>query len=174
MKVILYMAMTVNGIIARDNDDTSFVSNIEWKNFSNTIKKIGNVIIGRRTYEVMLKNNEFKKSNFNKIKIVVLTKNKLIKIHNLKFVFIAKSPYDAIKILQNKGFKTIMVCGGGKLNSTFMKENLIDEIYLDIEPIILGKGIKLFFESDFENKLKLLEIKKLDKNLIQLHYKVLK
>jgi dihydrofolate reductase len=66
-----------------------------------------------------------------------------------------------------------MVCGGGS-NAGFMKENLIAEIYLDIEPIVFGKGIRLFAESEFETKLRLLEIKKLADNEIQLHYQVLK
>lgn len=30
MKAILYMAMTANGMIAKENDDTSFVTDIEW------------------------------------------------------------------------------------------------------------------------------------------------
>ncbi len=46
MKVILYMAVTPNGMIAKKNDDTSWVSEIEWKNFSSMIKKYGNMIIG--------------------------------------------------------------------------------------------------------------------------------
>ena len=64
--------------------------------------------------------------------------------------------------------------GGGTLNTSFMAENLIDEIYLDVEPIVFGKGIRLFKENDFEAKLKLLEIKKLSNDEIQLHYQVLK
>lgn len=55
-----------------------------------------------------------------------------------------------------------------------MKEGLVDEIYLDIEPIVLGKGIQLFEDADFESKLELLETRKFSNNEIQLHYKVLK
>ena len=55
-----------------------------------------------------------------------------------------------------------------------MKENLIDENYLDVEPITFGKGIRLFVESDFEAKLKPLETKKFSDSEIQLHYQVLK
>jgi dihydrofolate reductase len=167
------MASTPNGIIAKMNDDTSWVSETEWSSYSGMIKKFGNMIIGRRTYEVMLNNDEFNKSNLNEIKTVVVSKNKF-QIHNSKFIFLAKSPKEAIEILKKQGFKTIMVCGGGKLNASFMKEKLIDEIYLDIEPVLFGKGIKLFSEIDFEVKLKLIEIKKLSKNEVQLHYKVLK
>lgn len=56
----------------------------------------------------------------------------------------------------------------------FMKEGLINEIYLDVEPLIFGKGIKLFADSDFEYNLELLEVNKLNENTVQLHYKVIK
>ncbi len=111
---------------------------------------------------------------FNEIKTIVLTNNSSLKIHNQEFVSLAQSPSEAINILKQQGFETIMVCGGGKLNSGFMKENLIDEIYLDVEPIVLGQGIKLFADKDFERKLELIETKNLSQNEIQLHYKVLK
>ena len=132
------------------------------------------MIIGRKTYEVMVKNDEFNQSKLNTIKTVVVTHHKALKIHHPKFVSCAKSPQEALNALQKQRFKTIMVCGGGELNSSFMKENLIDEIYLDIEPIIFGRGIKLFADADFETKLELIETKKLSKNEIQLHYRVKK
>lgn len=65
-----------------------------------------------------------------------------------------------------------MICGGGGANSSFIKENLVDEIYLDLEPIIIGRGIRLFADADFESQLELIEIKKISDNEVQLHYKV--
>ncbi|PIP24236.1 MAG: deaminase, partial [Candidatus Nealsonbacteria bacterium CG23_combo_of_CG06-09_8_20_14_all_37_18] len=50
----------------------------------------------------------------------------------------------------------------------------IDEIFIDIEPIILGKGIPLFRDKDFKRNLKLVGQKKISESEIQLHYKVLK
>lgn len=174
MKVILYMAPTINGYIAKEDDDTAWVTETEWENYSGMIKKAGNMIIGRRTYEIMLKNDEFNRSQLSQIKTVLVTDDASLQIHNPEFIFIAKSPREALDILRNQRFETIMVCGGGGLNASFMKEGLIDEIYLDIEPVILGKGIRLFAEGDFETKLELVGIKKLSKNEIQLHYKIIK
>jgi riboflavin biosynthesis pyrimidine reductase len=67
-----------------------------------------------------------------------------------------------------------LVAGGGKLNGSFMKEGLIDDIYLDVEPTILGNGIKLFGDRELEKKLRLIGMKRLSRNEIQLHYKVIK
>jgi len=49
MKTILYMAMAINGFIAKENDDTSFVSEVECNGFRKMIGNVGNMIIGSRT-----------------------------------------------------------------------------------------------------------------------------
>ncbi len=166
MKTILYIATTANGMIARENDATNWVSPKEWKSFSGMIQKAGNMIIGRRTYEVMVKNNEFQK--LGKVRVVVVSQ----KLKTNKKITAVKSPSEALTFLQREGFSQALICGGGKLNSSFMQEKLVDEIYLDIEPILLGKGIKLFADATFEAKLELMRIKKLSKDEVQLQYKV--
>ena len=46
MKIILYMAATVNGYIAKIDDDTDWISAEEWDSYSNIIRKTGAMIIG--------------------------------------------------------------------------------------------------------------------------------
>ena len=55
MHVILYMAMTVNSKIAGIDDDTSWTSKEDWDGFRAMCKKVGNDIIGRRTYDMVKK-----------------------------------------------------------------------------------------------------------------------
>lgn len=164
------MAMTANGLIAKEDDDVWFVSKNSWKSFEKLMKKCGNMIIGRRTYEISVKDGTFPYSCFN----VVMTKQKIENKWGDKVVFTNKKPEEVLRFLKKKGFKTAFIGGGGTLNASFMKEGLVDEIYLDVEPVVLGKGIRLFADSDFEAKLRFIEIKKLSKNEVQLHYKVVK
>ena len=168
MQVILYMATTVNGYIARENDETPW-SDAVWDSYYKIAKQFKAIILGRRTYEIMKEVNEFEKIG-NPFTVVVSREDFA---HNSNFS-ITKSPKEALKILEDKHFDKILVGGGGTLNSSFMKENLIDEIILDVEPLVFGKGIKLFSDNNFDAKLELIEIKSLSKNTIQLHYKVLK
>lgn len=168
MQVILYMATTVNGYIAKENNETPW-SDEEWQSFSKFVKEIKNIVIGKNTYEIMKKDDEFSKIG-NPFTVVV---SKEDFAHNYNFT-IAKSPKEALKILKEKNFTKALVAGGGMLNSSFMKEKLVDEIYLDVEPLIFGKGIKLFSDNDFDAKLELMGTKSLSKNTIQLHYKILK
>ena len=161
------MAITVNGYIAKENNETPW-SDEEWSIFSSFIKERRNIIIGRNTYNLMKEENEFDKIG-NPV-VVVISKNKIIDEN----IISVSSPKQAIDILKEKGFDIVVIAGGGQLNSSFLKEGLVDEIYLDVEPLIFGKGIKLFSDDDFDVKLELLDVGKMSQNLVQLHYKVLK
>lgn len=136
---------------------------IEWKSFRKILSSVGNMIIGKRTYDIMKKDNEFK--GLKGVRIVVVGKGK---DSNIAFV---KSPKAALKLLKKK-FNKALVCGGGILNGSFMEQGLIDELYVDVEPTIFSPGIPLFHHGSFEAELELLEICKLSRNELQLHYKV--
>ena len=165
MNVVLYMATTVNGYIAKKDGETSW-SDEEWKSFSAMVERSGNLVIGRKTFEVMTTNDEFRKLG-NPYVLVVSH----IAKQQANFVL---SPEDAIALLKEKGFSTVLVGGGSELNSSFMRKGLIDEIYVDIEPFLFGTGIKLFAEDTFERQLRLLDSKKLSEHTLQLHYEIIK
>ena len=168
MKITLFMAMSLNGIIARDNYKEDFLSDYDWNVFCKEANEIGCFVMGRKTYEIITKSKDY---NLNKIKNVVKIIVSRNESHKNKFYF-AKSPKESINLAKKFGFKNILLAGGGNTNSEFMKLNLVNEIILNIDPVILGKGIRLFKEDNFESKLKLIHIKKLKYNIIQLHYKV--
>ena len=162
------MAMTVNGIIAKENDETPW-SNPVWKNYYRIAKSFKAIILGRRTFAIMKDVNEFDKIG-NPFVAVVGHEN--AHVHsNSSFV---KSPQAALQLLKKKKFSKVLLGGGSKVNAAFMKEGLVDEIYLDVEPLLFGKGFRLFTDEAFERKLKLIGIRKLAKDIIELHYKVRK
>ena len=168
MKIILYMATTINGFIAKDNDDTSWISKEEWDSYSAIVRKAGNVIIGHRTYDIITKQPEF--SEFKDVKVVIVSNQNFTTLSPNHII--VHSPKEAIAVLQD--FAEVIVAGGSILNTTFLSDHLIDEIYVDIEPVVFGKGIPLFENSDFESNLQLLGTKQISKNETQLHYKVIK
>lgn len=165
------MAVTANGLIAKEDDDASFVSNKSWERFGKMTKSIGNIIVGRRTYEVSLTDGTFPYPNCLN---VVMTSKQIKNKWGNNVIFTKDSPRKVLQFLAERGFDKAFVAGGGTLNAGFMKGNLVDEIYLDVEPIVFGRGIKLFADEDFEVKLKLLELIRLSDNELHLHYKVLK
>ena len=171
MKVILYIGITPNGYIAKENGDSEWTSEEDLKGFQENSKKTGNVIMGKNTYLYASKAGLLP---FEGALNVVVSRERVENKYGEKVLITDKTPKEILKMLEDKGFTTAFLAGGGHLNSSFLKENLIDEIYLDVEPLLFGKGIKVFADSDFDLELELIESKKLNKDTIQLHYRVLK
>ncbi len=162
------MAMTVDGYIADQNDQTPW-SDEEWLSFSRFVQDAGNIVVGTKTYEIMEAHGEFSKIG-NPFTVVVSTSS-FSPENNTVFV---RSPQEALQILEEMNFSKALIAGGGRLNAAFMKEKLIDEIYLDVEPFIFGKGVSLFSDELLDVQLKLMESKRLSDNTIQLYYQVVK
>lgn len=166
MKIILYMAITANGYIAKENDETPW-SKDEWKEYVGNAKKTHCMIIGRRTYDI------WDKTELTNLGIPVLVLSKKIN-KSQNNIFFIKSIKEALEVIKSNKYLEVMIAGGGKVNGEFFKRGLIDELFLDVEPFIFGQGIPLFSPCVNESKLELLDSKKIGKNGMQLHYKVLK
>jgi dihydrofolate reductase len=167
------MAITANGIIARETGEEDFLSDLNWDFFVSFAEKAGCFVAGRKTYEAIQQWEEYTFDNVAaKMKIVVSRDSEKPLARGYTH---ALSPKDALNKAAKAGFKKIVLAGGAHMTSAFMTENLVDEIILTVEPYLLGKGIPLFTPSDFEARLKLQKVKKLgNKGLVQLYYKVLK
>ena len=83
-----------------------------------------------------------------------------------------------LSIISKKGIKTVLLEGGGTLNRSFLKKNLIDEIVIALTPYVLGSEntVSLFEGISFPSlKMKLpLKLKNVQKsgNEIILNYKI--
>lgn len=170
MRVIIYAAPTPNGMIAKENYNEDYVSAGNWRLFVKTVRQAGSVVIGRRTFEVAVKTGVFPiRPALN----VVMTSRKVENKWGDSALFTDKSPREVIRLLKGRGFKT-MIVAGGSVSTSFIREKLVDEIRLDFQPEIFGKGTRLFEGEDFDAKLELIGTKKLSKNEVQLRYGVLK
>ncbi|MDE1823542.1 MAG: dihydrofolate reductase family protein [Candidatus Micrarchaeota archaeon] len=168
MKVIIYMSMTANGYIARRDGNTKFILGASDRDFRKVMSKARANLVGAGTYRKTLANGNFPYKGLN----VVMTR-KPIKSRWKNVIFTDKGPEKALKFFEEAGCRTVMV-GGGRMNSLFMRKGLVDELYINIEPSIFTDGIRIFDGQDFEAKLKLVGARRLSKNEMQLHYKVLR
>ena len=107
-------------------------------------------------------------------------RKKLGKTANLPYIVGSHNLKKLILDLYHRGFKNVLVEGGPTLLGSFLKENLIDEIFLTIVPKIYGtqnlttlnlvEGI--LFPPDSTKKLKLLSVKQIGNELF-LRYSVM-
>ena len=165
------MGISANGYIAKENGNSEFTSEEDLKGFYDHSKSAGNIIMGKNTYLEASRQGYFP---FPNALNVVMTSDRIKNEWGENVLITDKVPKEVLKILEEKAFRAAFLAGGGKLNSSFLKENLIDEIYFDVEPLIFGKGIKVVADSDIECELGLLGVKKLNEDTVQLHYKVVK
>lgn len=171
MKVILSTAMSANGIIADKNGSEDFLSHENWLRFSELANRIGNNVWGRKTYEAVKSWSGKYLDSIKDVTKVVVTKNTSIRDTNFVFV---DSPKNAISYLTKRGFNEMLVTGGQSIYSAFLNESLVDEIIFDINPILMDSGIHAFRIEKSPLKLKLLSSQKINDDLVEVHYKLLK
>ena len=168
VKVIVYMQISVNGMIAR-LDNSGFSSKKAKAGFLDMINKVQVNIVGRKTFEIASRKGGFPLKGLN----IVMTTHAIKNTWGNNVIITDKAPLEVLKIVKEHGYRKAMV-GGGVTAASFIREGLVDELFLDVEPVIIGSGIPVFSDKKFESKLKLLDIKKTSMNEIRLHYKVLR
>ena len=80
-----------------------------------------------------------------------------------------------IRILYKKGIERILVEGGSRVITSFIKAGLVDRIIMILSPRILGKGIESVGDLGIRNikcalRLRLKGIKQLGKDIICVAY----
>lgn len=72
--------------------------------------------------------------------------------------------------LKNQSGKDILVYGGANFVSSLIRENLIDEYNLFVNPVVIGKGMKIFNHLNQNLNLKLVESRAFDSGIVMFRY----
>ena len=107
---------------------------------------------------------------FNSISKIVFSKS-LQKAEWNNTRLIKGDAVEEVKKLKQQPGKNISV-GGIHLASTLMNAGLIDEYWILIHPVIVGKGRRLFEGINDRQNLKLVETKKFNSGVVVLHYRM--
>lgn len=169
-KVILYIAVSLDGYIAQPNDDLGFLSIVEQEGedygYNDFIETIDAVIVGRKTYEKVISMGiEFPHADKD---AYIITRTPRPPKGNVKFY--TGQLKTLVEKLKAEAGKNIFCDGGAEIVNELLKDDLIDEFIISIIPILLGNGTKLFKDGRPETKLELTSIKSFEKGLAQLHY----
>ncbi|MBL7900762.1 MAG: dihydrofolate reductase [Bacteroidia bacterium] len=170
-KVIVYIATSLDGYIAKPNDDLDFLSIVEQEGqdygYADFIKTVDTVVVGRKTYDKVISMGfDFPHADKN---AYIITRTPRPNIGSVKFYTEdLKALVDKLKT--EKG-KNIFCDGGAEIVNELLKHDLIDEFIISIIPILVGNGTKLFKDNRPEQKLELISVKSFEKGLTQLHYK---
>ncbi len=168
-QVILIMAVTLDGKIAKhSHQPADWTSSADKRAFVKATKQAGVIIMGRQTYQTIGRPLP------GRLNVVLTSQPKDKQSISGRLEFTDLSPVKLVKQLEKRGYHQIILAGGSTVNTRFLEQNLIDEIWLTIEPKIFGHGLSLFKDIDVNLDLELIDIKQLDKNVIQVRYKIKK
>lgn len=169
-KVVLYIAQSLDGYIARADGDIGWLSAVEREGedygYSEFIESVDTVIMGRKTYEKVLSFG-IKFPHRDK-KCYVLSRTKRESDGNIQFY--SGDAGELIRSIRNGEGKDIFIDGGSEVVREFLSEDLVDEYVISIVPILIGSGIRLFKETGREIMLRLTSSRAYESGLVQLKY----
>jgi len=179
-KVTLGLANSLDNYIARPDGGA------DWLRWSKEVaaisaqfmKSIDAILIGRKTFEVMLahgqtsypggKNYVFTRSHHRRTAL----RKKLADRCENSVEFITEEAAVFVGNLKRRKGQGIVVFGGGLLAKALFEADLIDEIVLNVHPILLGAGIPLFYKMKKQIDLHLVDSRTLKNGNIILSYRV--
>ncbi len=183
-KVKYFVANSLDGFIARKDGavDWLLMDGTDY-GMSEFFKSTDAVLLGRKTYEFALSHSPKPKQEGKSKKV----KGETLSESGMKsYVFsrtMKNAPDEGVKIvsknagefvrnLKLEAGRDIWLMGGGELVRSLLAENVVDEIGLNIHPILLGSGIPLFPEIGKQIDLELIEYKAHKNSCVQVTYRV--
>lgn len=163
--------MSLDGYIAKPNDDLGFLSIVEKEGedygYADFVKTVDTVILGRKTYDwIMSQVPNFLHADKD---TYVITRTLRPSINRTKFY--TGNIKDLILRLKQEQGQNIFIDGGAEIVNELLKQKLIDEFIISVIPILVGEGTRLFNDGRPEQNLELLDVRKFETGLTQLHYK---
>ncbi|OIK09265.1 dihydrofolate reductase family protein [Bacillus sp. MUM 13] len=171
--IVLFIAQSLDGYIATKEDSLDWLFKVDGEGdngYSEFFETIDTILIGKRTYDWIMK---YEKGQFpykNK-DCYVFSRSQFEDTNDVKFV--NEGIVNFTNNLKKEEGKNIWIVGGGDLLHTFLKEKLVDELFLTIAPSIIGEGIPLFKAGDYQLDLYLKGTRTFNQ-FVELHYIVKK
>lgn len=168
-KVTYGCAVSLDGFIAGPNgevnwlmwcDEAAEVTSEYWKN-------VDAILMGRKTWEFAVAAGQGGDSS-SKISTFVFSRT-LSDVSGATLV--ASDAVDFVRDLKAIDGGEICLMGGGELASSLMGAGLVDEIGLNVHPVILGGGTPIFSSSTGRAKLSLIESRRFSNGCVYSIYK---
>jgi len=169
----LFIAASLDGYIAKPNDDLSFLKLVEKEGedygYEEFTANIDTIILGRKTYDYVLKEIGSSHYDNGQRDVYVITRTARPSVG--RTTFYTGNLTELVEQLKSEKGKNIYCDGGAEIVNELLKSDLIDEFIISIVPILVGSGTRLFKNGRPEQQLELVNSETFDTGLTQLHYK---
>lgn len=168
--VILGLGISLDGYIARPDGSVDYLFMPKDYSMAPFFASIDTAIMGRKTLDAALAMGGGGSAGDSSMQTYVFSRSKPAGARD-GVVFVNEPPAAFLHELRKKPGRNIWLMGGGELAREFLKEDLVDELYLGIVPVLLGEGIPLFPSGFPQRDFTLVENKSYSRGLIALKYK---
>lgn len=175
-KIILNLAVTLDGFIEGPNGEVDWCIMEEDMDFGGFIASVDTIFYGRVSYDAWgnfqpdATTSPAEKAMWEGIhgkqKFVFSRQNR----EDANATFIHEDIADQVANIKQQGGKDIWLYGGASLIKTFIKERLIDVYKVSVHPVVLGAGKPLFEDLNARIGLGLLETKVFKSGVVELTY----
>ena len=183
-KLISFMHISLDGFVAGLNGEMDWIK-VDEEIFDYVGKRISEgdtALYGRVTYQMMesywpgagdqpgaTRHDKQHSAWYNKVTKVVLSKTMQgVKLPNVQII--SNDVANEIIKLKKAPGKDILIFGSPTAVHSLMKENLPDEYWLFVNPILLGQGTSLFKDIRERTKLKFIASDTFSSGVVCLHY----
>lgn len=172
-KVIVYIAMSLDGYIADKTDGLDFLKAVEKEGedygYGEFVDSVDTVIMGRKTFDKVLSFG-IPFPHETRSTYVITRQNRP---PHKNITFYSGSLSELIRRIQNHPGKHIFADGGAEVVNELIQNQLVDTLIVSVIPVLLGDGIPLFKPKDLTQSLKLQSVQSFPSGLVQLEYQFL-
>ena len=183
-KLVVFMHISLDGIVAGPNGEIDWIKVDEeiFDYAGSRINEADTALYGRVTYQMMedywptaadqpsaTKHDIEHSKWYNQVAKVVLSKSMKGQDHK-NTTIISEDLLGEINKLKQKQGKDILIFGSPTAVKSLMQFDLIDDFWLFVNPIVMGKGISLFGDVQEVMKLNLLASRAFSSGVICCHY----
>jgi dihydrofolate reductase len=169
-KVTFGVANSLDNFIAREDHS------VDWLLWTEEVasltaefwKTIDTVVMGRKTYDAAVKSGT---TSYPRVKNYVFSRT-TSGSPDERAEIISEDAAKFVRKLKDQEGKDICVMGGGELAKSLLEAGVIDEMVLNIHPLLLGSGIPLFRSMECQLDLDLLECRALKSGCVLVRYRV--
>ncbi|OAQ39731.1 dihydrofolate reductase [Pedobacter psychrophilus] len=183
-KIIVSMHTSLDGFVAGKNGEMDWI-NVDDEMFDLVGKftdEADTALYGRVTYEMMnaywptagenanATKHDIEHSSWYNQSLKVILSTTLIANELDKTKIISNNLVDNINKLKQQDGKNILIFGSATATQSLFNEGLIDELWLFVNPVVIGDGIPMFKGITHMSNLTLIESKQFPSGVIGLHY----
>ena len=162
MKAVLIFVSSLDGKVTKWDDPNVkiWTSHQDQEYYRQIWNECRLIVMGSNTYNV-----DPHPASPNHLKVVMTSHPEKYKSNYApgQLEFTSESPKELFSRFEKEGRKDVLVIGGPHVATSFLKDALIDELWLTIEPKIFGAGSNFAIEEKLDISLELLSFEKVNK-----------